>query len=114
MKLNTLIIFILVVFLAQISTWFQLNAQFINDRFKNNPWFLLAGIPITWLYLKATYLGVEAFDGQMWPQRLISFSTGILIFTLMTYFIMGETITLKNIICLFLALSIILIQIFFK
>jgi len=114
MKINQLIIFIATIFVAQTVTWFQLNAQFMNDKFKDNPWLLLTGIPITWLYLKATSLGVNAFDGQMWPQRLISFATGILIFSLMTYLVMGETINLKNIICLLLAFSIILIQILVK
>jgi hypothetical protein len=114
MKLNLLIIFVGTIFIAQIVTWFQLNAQFLNPKFKDNPWLLLSGIPITWLYLKATSLGVNAFEGQMWPQRLISFASGILIFTAMTYFVMGESINLKNLICLLLAFCIILIQIFVK
>ena len=114
MKINTLIVFIVTLFFAQIVTWFQLNLQFFMPKYKDSYWLLLTGIPITWLYLRATKLGVEAFDGQMWPQRLLSFSTGILIFTLMTYLVMGETLTLKSILCLGLAFCIILIQIFIK
>lgn len=106
------ILFIVVVFVAQIGTWFQLNLQFINPKFKDNYWLLLSGIPITWLFMKSTSLGVEAFNGEMWPQRLISFATGILIFTALTHFMIGETLTIKNVICLGLAFLIVLIQVF--
>jgi len=112
MKPLLVIYFILVVFIAQAVTWFQLNLQFINPKFKDNYWLLLTGIPITWLFLKATKLGVDAFNGQMWPQRLISFATGILIFTAMTHFIIGENLTIKNAICLALAVLIVFIQVF--
>lgn len=114
MKINGIGLFIIVLFITQILAWVQLNLQFINPKYKDNYWLLLTGIPITWLFMKATRYGVEAFDGQMWPQRLISFATGILIFTAMTYFVMGETLTLKNIICLALASMIVFIQVFFK
>jgi hypothetical protein len=114
MKPHIVILFIVVVFVAQIVTWFQLNLQFLNPKFKDSYWLLLTGIPITWLFMKATSLGVEAFNGEMWPQRLISFATGILIFTVMTHFMIGESLTIKNVICLGLAVLIVLIQIFYK
>lgn len=113
MKPQIALYFIIVVFIAQVVTWFQLNLQFINERYKDNYWLLLSGIPITWLFLKSTQLGVEAFNGEMWPQRLISFATGILIFTTMTYFVLGETLTPKNLVCLSLAVLIVLIQVLF-
>jgi len=114
MKPHIVILFVVVVFIAQVVTWFQLNLQFINPKYKDSHWLLLTGIPITWLFLKATSLGVDAFNGQMWPQRLISFATGILIFTAMTHFIIGESITIKNAICLGLAVLIVLIQVLLK
>ena len=114
MKPHLVILFIIVVFIAQIVTWFQLNLQFINPKFKDNYWLLLSGIPITWLFMKATSLGVQAFGGEMWPQRLISFATGILIFTAMTHFIIGENLTIKNAVCLGLAVLIVLIQVLLK
>jgi hypothetical protein len=113
MKINGIVLFIIFLLIAQIVTWFQINLQFIYPKYRDNYWLLLTGIPITWLFIRATRHGVEAFDGQMWPQRLISFATGIVIFTIMTHFVMGETLSIKNIICLAMASIIVLIQILF-
>jgi len=53
-------------------------------------------------------------DGQLWPSRLIGFSIGIIVFSLMSHFLFGEGITLKTSICLILSACILGIQIFWK
>ena len=80
MKLGNFIMFLILAALAHLAVWLQINSQFLNAKLKaNNIWILLAGIPISWLWIKATQYGVESFDGKFWAQRLIAFSIGIAI-----------------------------------
>jgi hypothetical protein len=55
-----------------------------------------------------------AFDGQVWPGRLIGFAVGAIVFALLSHFIMDEPFSTKTITCLFLAGGILGIQIFWK
>lgn len=101
--------------LAHSMVWFQLNGQFFSDWFKNNMLVtVLFGIPISYLYIVGTRLVVEGFDGLLWPGRLVSFAVGIITFSIFTSLIMSEGITTKTGISLILALSLVLIQIFWK
>jgi hypothetical protein len=110
-----MILFLVLAALAHLAVWLQINSQFINDKFKaSNPWMLLMGIPISWLWMKATEYGVNSFDGKFWPQRLIAFSIGIVLYTLLTHYVFGERFDLKSGICLALALVIVGIQILWK
>jgi len=101
--------------IAHSMVWFQLNGQFFSEWFKNNTLItVLFGIPISYLYLIATKHIVNAFDGALWPGRLVGFSIGIITFSIFTSLIMGQNITLKTGIILILASSIILIQVLWK
>ena len=75
---------------------------------------MLCGIPITYLFMEGTRIAVAGFDGLFWPGRFVSFVSGIIIFTAMTYLFRGEAVNLKTATCLLLAFSIILIQLFWK
>jgi hypothetical protein len=98
--------------IAQTMVWFQTNGQFISDAIKKSPWAIsLLGIPISYLYIKATASSYEHFN-QLWPGRMLAFSIGILVFTLMTWFLMNEPVNFKTGASLFLAFLIILIQLF--
>jgi multidrug transporter EmrE-like cation transporter len=57
---------------------------------------------------------VIAFDGQMWPSRLIGFSIGAMVFSLLSWSVFSEPLTMKTFICLMLALGILLVQLFVK
>ena len=95
--------------------WFQLNAQFFWDWAKKNPLILtLLGLPFTYAFILATNYGIKAFNGVLWPQRFLGFSIGIIIYGLLTYFILHEGITTKTMISLSLAFLIILVQILMK
>jgi hypothetical protein len=101
--------------LGQILVWYQINGQFINEWVKKNPlWISLLGIPISFTYIYATKYLVDAFEGELWPQRLIGFSLGMVAFAFLTWFHLNETLTLKTGVTLGLALLIVLIQIFWK
>jgi len=57
---------------------------------------------------------VEHFDGVLWPGRFIGFSSGMIVFALMTWAFMGEGVNVKTGISLVLALALIFVQIFVK
>ncbi len=75
---------------------------------------VLIGIPISFLLIKFTKYSAAAFDGQIWPGRLIGFGVGIIVFTTMSWILMKEPINLKTIVCLVLAVMILIVQIFWK
>ena len=114
-KLAALFLCIGTFLLVQILTWFQLNGQFIWPWFKNNVLILcLFGLPISWLYIEATRLSFIAFDGMLWPGRLLGFAMGILSFAVCANIFLGEGLTWKTIISLLLATLLVCIQIFWK
>ena len=73
-------------------------------------WFsALLGIPISLLFWWSTKIGYQAF-GNLWSIRFMGFSTSMLTFPIMTYFYLGEVITLKTLITIILAIIIMLMQ----
>ena len=112
---KSLLYCILIFTITQVVIWFQTNGQFISDWYKNNVFLVsLAGIPISYGYIYATKFGFEAFDSSLWSVRLLCFALGTIIFAIMTYIIMGEGISYKNMTSLLLAICLILIQLFWK
>lgn len=113
-KLNFLL-GILLAFLAQCMTFIQLQGQFLSEWVRNNPLiFSLLGIPISYFFIKATHYLYLHFDNTVWPGRLVGFSLGIVAFSLLSYFLLGEIPTSKTWICIFLSVCIVLVQIFWK
>ena len=114
-KLVALILCISTFLLVQIITWFQLNGQFFSSWFKDNVFLLcLLGIPISYLYIEATRLGFIAFDGLIWPGRLLGFAAGMFTFAICANIFMGEGLTNKTIVSLILATILTIIQVFWK
>mgnify|MGYP000007652480 FL=1 len=109
--LYTIVIFTI----TQIAVWYQTNGQFISEWCKNNTFILsLFGVPISFGYIYATRFAFEAFDGMLWPGRLLGFALGIISFTILTNYYMGEGITPKVIVSLILATALVCIQAFWK
>jgi hypothetical protein len=114
MNINLIISFVLI-FIAQILAYFQLQGQFMFPWAKKNIIFMiLLGLPISYIYIKFTKHCADAFNGEVWPGRLIGFSVGAIVFALLSHFIMKEEFSLKTIVSLSLASMILLIQIFWK
>jgi len=85
------------------------------EWFKNHPIIVaFMGVPISLLFMYSVRSFVEAYDGQIWPSRLIGFGIGIIVFTIMSHYLFKEPISLKTFICLSLGVLIILIQMFWK
>lgn len=101
--------------LGQLISFMQLQVN-IKFGWMDKYWalILLTGIPATWCYIKAVDFFCKAFNGETWPGRLIGFGVGIVLFSVLSYIFFKEPLTLKNLICILLALLIILIQIFTK
>lgn len=100
---------------GQILVWFQLNGQFIWKWFDENPFLLsLIGVPVTYLFIISTRLGYQGFDNVLWAQRLVGFGLGIFIFTVLTWFFIGEGVTTKTFTSLVLAATVVFIQLFWK
>jgi uncharacterized membrane protein len=74
----------------------------------------LFGLPISILLIYFTKYCAIAFDGQVWPGRLIGFAVGAIVFALLSHFIMNEPFNTKTIVCLFLAVAILGVQILWK
>ena len=100
---------------VQSAVWFQTNGQFVWSWFKDHPFILsLFGIPISLGYIWATKFAFAAFEGTLWPGRLIGFAMGIISFAMLTNYFMGEGISTKVIVSLILAVALVLIQVFWK
>jgi len=114
--MNKFLIGFLLFFVGQAAIWFQTNGQFIWPWFKRNPLVvsLLMGTSISYVLIYATRFMVEYYDGLLWPGRFIAFGTGIISFTFLSYYFMGEGITVKTLVSLIMACSLIGIQMFWK
>lgn len=111
--MRNLIIGLFLFIVGQSLIWFQTNGQFIWPWFKRNPLIvsLIAGTGISYMFILATRLVADYYDGALWPGRFIAQASGIVIFAGLTFVLLDEGITMKTAISLILALTIIAIQI---
>lgn len=106
---------ILFLTLAQTGAWFQQFAQVKWDWFRDRPWFnaLVIGIPISFLFIYGARFAYDVM-GSAWSARLIQYTLGIVVMFVLSLFILGEGLTMKNAISLVLSFCIVLIQILWK
>lgn len=101
--------------LGQLLTFLQFQGGIKYGIYQKYPWILaLGGIPISYLFMLSVANFVQAYDGQIWPSRLIGFGIGVIVFTVMSYAMFNEPITTKTTVCLILSIAIILVQVFWK
>ena len=102
-------------FLGQIGSYLQLQGAMKLGWFPKYFWpVLLMSVPLSWFYIKSVEYFVAAFDGQLWPSRLIGFGLGIVVFSIMSHYLFKEPFSPKTLVCIGLGISIILIQILWK
>ena len=111
-----LVLGIILFLLGQALIWVQTNGQFVWAWAKENPFWMAAifPMPISYMFIYATTFVVEYFNGSLWPGRFIGFGTGMIVFSILTYLVMGEGITVKTLISLILATTLVAIQILWK
>lgn len=115
MDIHKLLVGIIFGFMAQTMTFFQLQGPLKYNWLRDHYWLnVLMGIPISMLFMYSVKNMVLAFDGQMWPSRLIGFSIGAIVFTWLSWSIFNEPLTTKTYVCLLLAIAILFIQLFWK
>jgi len=114
--LRQLLVGILLFLFGQSLVWLQTNGQFVWPIIKKNPWVvsIVGGTIISYTFITATKYLVEYYDGQLWPGRFIGFATGILAFSMLTYFIMNEGMNTKTLISLGLSVVLLAVQLFWK
>ena len=101
--------------LGQVGSFMQLQGAMKLGWFPKYFWpVLLMSVPLSWLYIKSVEHFVAAFNGQLWPSRLIGFGLGITIFSIMSHFMFKEPLTPKTLVCVGLGLIIIAIQVIWK
>ena len=105
-----ILITISILFSVQIVIWYQLNGQLISQWCKEHPWTLsFLGVPISYALILCTQYGYRGF-GELWPIRLLGFAIGMISFPFLTYWLLGEGITLRTAISIILAIIIMIIQ----
>ena len=112
MKLAIGVLFFL---FGQIMGWYQLNLQKMYDWWADKPLLsaILMGVPTSILFWYGWKYISEA-TGSVWSARFIGSSAGFVIFPILTWVMLGESMfTAKTLVCLFLSVLIILIQIFY-
>ena len=98
--------------IGNVLVWYQLYSQLVWDCAKGykSMWIMsLLGVPISLLFWLCTKWGYLGF-GNLWAVRWLAFGSSMLIFPIMTYFYLGETITFKTLISIILALIIMILQ----
>lgn len=100
---------------GQIGTFLQLQGSYKFGWYEKYQWIvILSSVPLGYLYIKSVNYFIKGFNGEIWPSRLIGFGVGVIVFTLMSYYLFKEPLNAKNIICLVLGFSIVLVQLFVK
>ena len=106
---------ILLFTLAQVTTWFQINGQFVWPILQKYPIIIsITGVPVTYLLIQATKFAVRGFDGQLWPSRFLGFGVGIIVYAIMVQIFFSEGFSVKTIVSLLLATVLMLIQVFWR
>ena len=101
--------------LGQVGSYMQLQGAMKLGWYPKYFWpILLMSVPVSWLYIKSVEYFVAAFDGQLWPSRLIGFGLGITIFSILSHYLFKEPFTPKTLVCIGLGIIIIGIQILWK
>jgi hypothetical protein len=112
---NSILIGLILYAVSHIIIWFQVNGQFVWPWAKDNPWTMaLLGFPISYVLIIATKYIVAGFDGLLWPGRLIGFGSGMIVMAILTWYMLGEGISTKTLVSLFLATTLVFIQILWK
>ena len=101
--------------LGQIGSYMQLQGAMKLGWYPKYFWpMMLLSVPLSLAYVKSVEHFVTAFNGEIWPSRLIGFGLGIVTFSILSHYMFKEPFSIKTIVCIGLGLTIIGIQILWK
>lgn len=110
-----LVIGISLLLVVYVIGWHQLHGQFIHPWFKKYETYLLfLSVPVTYLSIKSVKYINDYFNGQMWPNRILTFSVGMILFTVLTSIYFDEKPSTKTVVLLSLAFITVILQVFWK
>jgi len=100
--------------IGSLGHWYILYWQFKMSNWIKTPWPYLIAPILAFIWIKASEYGVKAFDGEMWSNRFVFFVTGIIVAAILYPYHFGQPITMKTVVQLLLAFTIIVISLFWK
>ena len=98
-----------------ILVWFAANTQFISGEWKSKSLYITIAlaIPIRIVAYFGTRFAYEELGDSAWGSRFLAFGISYLVFPILTYAFLGESMfTMKTLLCCLLSFAIISIQIF--
>lgn len=109
--INTFLLFVVI----HVLVWFSTNSQFTSiEILSNNAVMinLVLAIPISLVGFYASKTGYE-WSGSIWAVRFLAFGTSYLVFPVLTWALLGESMfQAKTLVCIALSVAIILVQFF--
>jgi len=96
--------------------WFAANLQFVKgfESSKTLLYTIILSAPISITAYYATRITYSSLEDSLWAVRFIAFGMSYLIFPILTWALLGESMfTLKTISCVFLSILIVYIQVFY-
>ena len=104
-----------ILLIVYIVGWHQLYGQFIHNFYKKyEMWLIWLSVPNTLLSIYATKILTEYFNGKMWPNRIFTFSIGIVMFTILTTIYFNERLSVKTLTLIGLCGLIVTLQVLWK
>jgi len=114
-KMSQLLLGIVILTAVYIVGWHQLYGQFVHNFYKKYElWLIWLSVPNTLLSIYATRLLTDYFEGKMWPNRIFTFSIGIIMFTILTTIYFNERLSLKTLVLVGLCGLIVTLQVLWK
>ena len=113
--MTKLLLGLTILVLVYIVGWHQIYGQFIHSFYKKYELYLIwLSVPTTLLSIYATKLLAEYFNGKMWPNRIFTFSIGIVMFTILTHIYFNEKLNYKTLTLIALSGLIVAVQVLWK
>jgi hypothetical protein len=94
--------------------WYIMYWQFKAPNWIKSPLPYLLAVLSAWFWIKASEYGVAGFNGSMWSNRFMFFITGVFVGILLYPYHFGQPFTLKVLIQIILAVSILLVSVLMK
>jgi hypothetical protein len=100
-----------------IFVWISTNLQFVNKIWQGRSLLvtLSLAIPLSLCGYWASRFGYAGLEDSAWNVRFIGFGTSYLVFPIMTWMLLNETMfTPKTLVCIGLSIIIVCLQIFWR
>jgi len=106
---------ILLLSFVYVVGWYQLHGQFVNEWFRKWQYYLIfLSVPTTYISIRAIKLVNEHFEGKIWPNRILTFTVGIILFTILTSYHFDEKLSLKTLTLISLCGLIVFLQVIWR